>query len=367
MSIDKRGPNNYRFRKTYKGTTYTKTFYGSQKDVKKEHDKFINDVQNGRLDITREKTFQELATTIWDVHISKNLSTNTRISYKMWLDIFIAEFGEKEAMSISVVEVEKFFNKLSKQYQPGSIKLATGIFLSVYNQAVTWRMIERNPFSGIFKRKSSSKNNMGELLSIEQISILINAYKKENAYQRAGIYLALGCGLRRSEIRALKTTDIDFSTNKITVSTQIANIEKNGKIVEGEKSPKDESQRVMIAPSFVIEALLEIVKERDIISKDRYIFYNPTNKKTISTTFFRYTLKKVLEENNLPKITLHDLRHLHATLLINDGTDVHSVAKRLGHKSISTTINTYIHGINEKDKMIAENFDKRIKEIEKKI
>lgn len=369
MSIDKRGPNKFRFRKTYKGTTYTRTFYGSQKDVKKEHDKFINDVQNGKLDKTKNKTFEELVQTVWDVHIVKNLAPNTRMSYKFWLDLFLEKFGSRDAMSISVVEVEKFFNQLSKDHKASSIKIAITIFLLIYNKAVSWRIIERNPFTGILRRKSyaSPKNNMGELLSAEQIGILMNAYRNENIYQRTGAYLALGCGLRKSEIRALKTTDIDFETNKITVSTQIANIEKNGKIIEGEKNPKDESQRVVIAPDFVIETIRELIKEREVISKDRYIFYNPSTKKPVSSAYFRNALAKVVIENNLPKITFHDLRHLHATLLINQGTDIHSVAKRLGHKTISTTINTYIHGINEKDKMIAEDLDKRLKEIEKKI
>lgn len=49
----------------------------------------------------------------------------------------------------------------------------------------------------------------------------------------------------------------------------------------------------------------------------------------------------------LPQITFHDLRHTHATILILNGDNIKSVSDRLGHKDVSTTLNTYTHVMEE--------------------
>ncbi|NLB82222.1 MAG: tyrosine-type recombinase/integrase [Clostridiaceae bacterium] len=63
---------------------------------------------------------------------------------------------------------------------------------------------------------------------------------------------------------------------------------------------------------------------------------------------------KFLKKNELPEITFHELRHTCATLLINLGIDVATVAKRLGRAQNSTTLNFYTHAISSADKVAAE-------------
>ena len=58
---------------------------------------------------------------------------------------------------------------------------------------------------------------------------------------------------------------------------------------------------------------------------------------------------KFIAKNNLPQISVHSLRHTNATLLISRGTDIKTVANRLGHSSTSTTGNIYAHAINSAD------------------
>lgn len=54
-------------------------------------------------------------------------------------------------------------------------------------------------------------------------------------------------------------------------------------------------------------------------------------------------MRQVIEKTTLPRITLHDLRHSHASLLISKGQNILVVAQRLGHTDISMTLNTYSH------------------------
>ena len=67
--------------------------------------------------------------------------------------------------------------------------------------------------------------------------------------------------------------------------------------------------------------------------------------------------KKFLERNNLPPVTLHGLRHTHATLLIANGTDYKTVSAILGHSQTSTTMNIYVHKNEENIKQASKIFE----------
>lgn len=68
-------------------------------------------------------------------------------------------------------------------------------------------------------------------------------------------------------------------------------------------------------------------------------------------------LKKIEKRNNLPNLSLHKLRHLSASLLINNNVDISSVSERLGHSNISTTLNTYTHVINKANEQVANTMN----------
>lgn len=74
-------------------------------------------------------------------------------------------------------------------------------------------------------------------------------------------------------------------------------------------------------------------------------------------------IKSEKKNNDIPDIRFHDLRHLQATLLIHAGTNPAVVSKRLGHSSISITLDTYTHSIDEFDRQSANNFENIIKDI----
>ena len=68
--------------------------------------------------------------------------------------------------------------------------------------------------------------------------------------------------------------------------------------------------------------------------------------------------KQILErDKDLKKIRIHDLRHSHASLLINQGEDYLVVKERLGHASITTTIDTYSHLYPSKQQKLADKLD----------
>nr|WP_158012496.1 site-specific integrase [Paeniclostridium sordellii] len=77
---------------------------------------------------------------------------------------------------------------------------------------------------------------------------------------------------------------------------------------------------------------------------------NPYSEPTLLKAWYKF-----LENNNIKRITLHDLRHTHATLLILAGTDMKTVSDRLGHTDIKITMNRYSHVLEEMDRKASDN------------
>ncbi|WP_255259049.1 tyrosine-type recombinase/integrase [Bacillus thuringiensis] len=86
----------------------------------------------------------------------------------------------------------------------------------------------------------------------------------------------------------------------------------------------------------------------------------PLNPSSVYTWWGRF-----IKKNNLPYIRFHDLRHTSATLLINEGAHMKTISNRLGHASISTTMNIYGHALKEVDQKAADMFNHLFDEEEK--
>ena len=85
---------------------------------------------------------------------------------------------------------------------------------------------------------------------------------------------------------------------------------------------------------------------------------NPINPRTFREAYYR-----VIKKAGLPPIRFHDLRHTHATLLLQQGVHPKVVSERLGHTSINMTLDLYSHVIPSIQKEAAEMFDRIIDHI----
>lgn len=90
-------------------------------------------------------------------------------------------------------------------------------------------------------------------------------------------------------------------------------------------------------PNFIMEEIRAYIKTLYKPTKNLRLFPHATN------TWLQSQMKRTCEKYNLEKIRVHDLRHSHASMLINNGVDVYVVSNRLGHKNIMTTVNVYAH------------------------
>ena len=153
------------------------------------------------------------------------------------------------------------------------------------------------------------------------------------------ILLVAKTGLRFSEALGLTPNDFNFETRKITISKTWNYKDAEGGFAE---TKNQSSKRTIQIDSQLNEQLLELLKDSP---PDKPVFVKDGHRVFNSTANCR--LKALCKLANIPLISMHSLRHTHASLLIYASVSVASIAKRLGHSSVTTTQKTYLHIIRE--------------------
>ncbi|MBC2074698.1 site-specific integrase [Listeria marthii] len=204
--------------------------------------------------------------------------------------------------------------------------------------AVDEGVISQNPTRKIVIKGKTPRPKKAKFLNQFEVQALLKELNlKEDINWDWFILLIIKTGLRFSEALALTPSDFDFSKQKI-----IINKTWDYKMVTGSFQPtKNESSNRKIQIDWQLAMQFsQLIKMKD---SDKPIFV----KSRVFNSTINNRLKVLCENANIPTITVHSLRHTHASLLLFAGVSIASVANRLGHSSMTTTQETYIHIIQE--------------------
>lgn len=297
--------------------------------------------------------FAELAQIVYDDYVKTELKYQSQQMYKnSYNNYLIKAFGQTPIVQIRNYEIQQLINKLNKSFKPNTVRNHISVMHRTLDLAVKWGFIGSNPCKDLSLPKREKKTNES-IATIEDINKLFDIYlKEENLMHKVAFYLAIGCGLRNSEIRALTLDDIDMKNRTINVNKQIGQYrDDDGNVQNGAISTKTSgSIRKIYAPGFVIDSLKEYISSLPYLPLSKYIFFNILTNKPITKHCLSKRFRRIVMDNNLPILRFHDLRHLQATLLIHSGVNIQSASKRLGHSSSRTTLDVYTHSLDHEDK-----------------
>lgn len=231
-------------------------------------------------------------------------------------------------------------------------------FISVILQtAVEWQVLFANPCDRVKAPRVEHKE--ARYLDEKQAAQLLTALESADIQNRTIITLLLNTGLRRGELCGLEWDDIDFDRQIIHVRRSSLYLAEKGifedetKNASSRRSIKVPASAMTALRSFHVWQLQEQLKLGDQWQASGRVFTSwngaPIHPDTISGWFSRF-----VREQGLPEISLHSLRHTNATLLIAAGTNLQTVAARLGHASVTTTGKIYAHAIQSADAAAAE-------------
>jgi len=176
-------------------------------------------------------------------------------------------------------------------------------------------------------------------------------------------YVGLFTGLRRSELLGLQWGDLTLELASLSVVRTLHQLDSGEYVIRPPKTKK--SRRVVDLSPNVTLLLLQHRKEQEAqrvllgkpLREDDWVFAHPDGKPlrpgTVSHAFAKLSHKGVI-----PKLRLHDLRHSHATLLLEDGMDINAVKQRLGHSSAAFTLDTYGHVTPRMQRAVIDSLDR---------
>ena len=204
--------------------------------------------------------------------------------------------------------------------------------------AVDDGLIERDPTrKAIIKGKSPTQKKIKYLNQFELHTLLVNLDLRGDINWDWLILLVAKTGMRFSEALAITPKDFDFSHQTLSISKTWDYKGKGGFLPTKNASSV---RKIQIDWQTVIQ-FSELVKE---LPKDEPIF---VTKERVFNSTVNNILARHCKRLNIPVISIHGLRHTHASLLLFAGVSIASVARRLGHASMTTTQKTYIHIIQE--------------------
>lgn len=151
-------------------------------------------------------------------------------------------------------------------------------------------------------------------------------------------------GIRSGELLALTLNDFDFDANTVAINKNFARLDKEDFILEP-KTPK--SRRKVALPLFICDLIKSYA--------EKLIDYEPNERLfTMTKHYLRHEMIRGCKKSGVKVIRIHDLRHSHASLLIEMGFSPLLISERLGHEDVKTTLQIYSHLYPNKQMEVAE-------------
>ena len=259
-------------------------------------------------------------------------------------------FGKMPVSAIDTATVMKWQTELMNYRNPKTGNPYSQTYLrqihnqlsTIFNFAIKYYGLIRNPaqLCGSMGKQNAEKF---DFWTYDEFQKFIQSAKDDIlAYTVFNLFFY--SGIREGELLALTLEDFDFDKNTVSINKSLAIID--GKPVSKRtKTPK--SNRVIALPLPVID----LVK----VYANGLYKHKPTSRLfQASKTSLHRDMKKYCEVSGIRKIKVHELRHSHASHLIELGVSPLTISERLGHEDIKTTLNTYSHLYPNKQSEIAE-------------
>ncbi|ECJ8524686.1 site-specific integrase [Listeria monocytogenes] len=309
----------------------------------------------------------------WRINYAKReLKGNTIDKYNLFLENWIIPYFERKKISkITTMQLLDYFHEVQKKgVGPSALEGHHRVIRSLFKYATLWGITETDVSLSV--KKPTYKVPEKNIYNRREIEVLIDRIKILQKYQQLMIKLALYCGLRRGEVIGLTTKDMNYNKNTINVYRAVIKSASEGIKLD---ETKNKRKRIVPAPAGLMEEIKELAKEKqknkdklgllwkgtkDLDGKTVILIFShddgtPFTPASVTRMFNRFLEKE--ENNDLTKISFHDLRHSAASFLLEQGINVKVIQNILGHSDIKVTLNTYAHITEDGYSEAAKTFD----------
>jgi integrase len=298
---------------------------------------------------------------------SLRLAPSTRASYAKNIRLHLKpKLGHVQLSRLTGSQISALYRDLERagrqDHKKGSplsartVRYVHTILKAALAEAVIQGLLATNPAEKA-KPPSAKEARPPEMVcwTAEQLSAFLGWADQHGCADGTAWRVLATTGMRRGEALALRWRDLDVDARRISVRRSVGVVKTKGQgeqLLEG--PTKSIRPRVVDLDPQTVAALRSYRVARAgldlrLAREDALIFGDPEGKHLHPDRFYRRFqralagCRRQLGEDGLPGIAVHDLRHTHATILLRDGVPVKVVSERLGHASVTITLQIYAH------------------------
>ena len=285
--------------------------------------------------------------------MSHRLKESTIISKHYMVDKKILPVFRKIPINeITPKDIRKWQNSLTayrdengKPYSQTYLKAINNQLTAMFNYAVKYYDLHENPCTKAGSMEKSHAEEMNFWTKAEFEQFIVAVQDKPASY--TAFMTLYYTGMRVGELCALTPADVNLVDHTITINKTFQRINRRD-VIWPPKTPK--SNWVVTIPQTLANCLKEYMDKRyEIQLYDRLFPY--------TRSFLNHEMLRGCKKSGVKKIRVHDLRHSHASLLIEMGCQPLLIADRLGHEKIQTPLNTYSHLYPNKQAEVAAQLE----------
>lgn len=371
-SIEQRSPGSWRLRydgppnAAGKRKQVTETVKGTKKEAEKVMRERLATIESGNYVARHRETVAQFMESWLSGYASTHTSPRTVMGYKGNIQRYIIPcLGGVLIQNLRPHYVQDLHRwMLEKGLSNQSVVHAHRVLSEALKHAVAWGMIPKNPAASVSPPRPEAKgvqvpamDVVKRFLVAAQDSPFLDAFK-----------LALYTGMRRSELTGLRWEGVDFAAKTLRVTGTLQRVTGKG-LLSGQPKTKTSRRAIDLGKSAV--DLLHSVRGKQLAlqaelgdlyqNEAGYVFTDQLGNAIDSNRLSR-DFHRIVKAAGLSDVSLHTLRHFHASLLLADGASIKLIAERLGHANAAITLNVYSHLLPGLQRQAAEALDKRLAE-----
>ena len=322
---------------------HKKCGFSTQKEARDYEHRYL-DKMSGSADIT----FAGLVANYLEDFKARYKITTYEIKRHMIEHHLLPFFGDYKVNDISPVIVRAWQTQMMNDvhnYKPTYLKTLNNQLSAIMNYAVRIYGIKQNPCR-IAGSMGKAKAGAMSFWTVEEFIDFI-LFFDDKPMCKVGFSLLFYSGIRIGELLALTYSDFDFGNNTVRINKSYAKV-RGKDVISTPKTPK--SNRVIALPPTIMKMVRQYFTSCNTLNISCRLF-------PVIRNYFEKKLRQGCEATGVKPIRVHDLRHSHASMLMNLGVPIKQISERLGHENIETTLETYAHLYKEKEKELADKLE----------
>ncbi|WP_353485964.1 tyrosine-type recombinase/integrase [Apilactobacillus xinyiensis] len=361
---NKSGDKRYKFQlyaglnsQTGKPMHLSRSGFKSKKEATLEASRLELEVAQGGIKKENNIKFEEVYHHWYQAYINTVRESTYARTDAMFNNHILPAFGNKRIRTIKINEIQIAVNQWFK-LAPNNFKKWFNYTSNVFDYAIKEQYIKDNPCKlvNIPKKQVAYGDKPANFWDKNQLLNFFSYIDPSKELEKYTLFRVLAfAGVRRGECLALTWDDINFDEQTIRINKTLTQGLKGKQIVQAPKTRKgrrtikmDKSTMDYLEQWRLSQRKRYLMLGFNTFQKNQLVFASNTNNHKCLNTPAKW-LKKIIQEHNLTRITVHGFRHTHASALFSAGASIKEVQERLGHEDIQTTMDIYTHVTNQQN------------------